>query len=377
VFIFRQSNRTVITILTLTLIPLACAIPGLGSDQPTVDAGGPQVTISSPSAGDNLEPNREVTVQSISVDSAGGVVRVELSVDGQVIWVDANPDPQPDVPYIVSQPWTPTTPGSHMIQVRAFNVANVAGQSEPLSVGVVADVQAIDDQLSTATSEPETKAPTNTSVAIISDASTATATVSPTETPASPTPAPSPTITLTPTATPTPGIFAATGLEPEDRFGEIWLELGAGKSRLGYPTGVEIIDRDFAKQYFEKGMMYWWDNPDGSDYIWVIDSPEPDMSAGTTSNRFVEDWDGGDEYSCKAALANAEKGPIRGFGKLWCARPELRDRLGNPQEREAGSGGNPPYGHVQFFQGGVMLYNPLNSEVFVLYDQGDWRRFQY
>jgi len=55
----------------------------------------------------------------------------------------------------------------------------------------------------------------------------------------------------------------------------------------------------------------------------------------------------------------------------------LQTRLGNPRDYEGGSSGNPPFAHVQFFQGGVMIYNPLNAEVFVLFDQGDWQRFGY
>jgi hypothetical protein len=123
--------------------------------------------------------------------------------------------------------------------------------------------------------------------------------------------------------------------------------------------------------------MYWWDNPDGPAYIWVIDSPQPDLKSGATSNRYRDEWDGDREISCEEATANADKGPRRGFGWLWCQRPELRTRLGYPRESEAVSGGAPPYGHVQFFQGGVMLYNPKNGELFVLFDQGDWQRFNW
>ena len=191
-----------------------------------------------------------------------------------------------------------------------------------------------------------------------------------------PTPTPAPP-TSTPTATPTPGVYAPTGLEPEGRFAEIWEELGGGESRLGHPTQAEITDRDFAKQYFENGVMYWWDNPDEPDYIWVIDSPAEDLRSGPSSNRYLDEWDGDEEVSCDAARENEGKGPLRGFGWLWCQRPELQTRLGNPVEPEAGSGGAPPFGRVLTFHGGVMLVNPLNSEVYVLFAQGDWQRFRW
>jgi hypothetical protein len=377
-----QSSAWVIMLVVVITISLACGLPGMGGETtPVADSSGPQVTLISPNTEQKLESGREIKVQSTSIDATTGIVRVELLIDNQVMWVDANPQPQPDTPYIVAQPWTPEIPGSHVIQVRAYNTDNVAGQSEPLVVQVVALAQAVDDEASPSTDEAEVNTPTNTPLSVVE------ATASPTLTPPSssttpmptltPTSTTTPTVTPTPTSTPTPGTFANTGIKSDGRFKDVWSEVGGGDGRLGYPTGPEIKDRDFARQYFEQGLMYWWDNPDGPDYIWVIDSPATDLRRGKTWNRYVDTWDGGDEYACDQARRNGDKGPRRGFGKLWCERPELQTRLGNPREGEAGSGGSPPYGHVQFYQGGVMLYNPLNAEVFVLFDQGDWLRFGY
>lgn len=358
------------------VIGLACAIPGFNRNQPATSEPAPLVTISSPVAGQELELGQEVEVLSRSVDAAG-VVRTELVVNGQVVWVDANADPQPDTPFIVAQPWTPAQPGSHVIEVRAYNKDNVPGQSGPLTVEVVtASAQTVGDESPTPTPAAGSPGPTNTPVSPLQDAATVESSSTPTPRPATATPSSTPIVTLPPpTSTPTPGVFTSTGLTPEGRFKEIWEELGAGKSRLGYPTGPEISDRDYARQYFERGLMVWWDNPDGEAYIWAIDSPAADLKSGTTWNRYPDAWPGEDDYACDAARANAEKGPVRGFGQLWCDRPELQARLGNPREAEAGSGGSPPYAHVQFFQAGLMFYNPLNSEVYVLYDQGDWQRF--
>ena len=226
--------------------------------------------------------------------------------------------------------------------------------------------------------QSEALAPTDTPVSALADAPTVTQQPPATATPILPTPSPTAVLpTSTPTKTPTPGRYSATEFEPEGRFKEIWEELEGGDSRLGYPTQSEINDRDFAKQYFENGLMYWWDNPDGPDYIWVIDSPAADLRSGDRSNRYPDEWDGDDDISCDAAAANAGTGPVRGFGWLWCERPELQARLGNPVETEAGSGGTPPFGRVLTFQGGLMLHNPLNAEVYVLFDQGDWRRFSW
>ena len=378
----QQPLQWVIMPIVILTVSLACAVPRLGGDDPSVAEGsGPLVTLSSPNAGQKLEPGSEVKVQSTSIDTTAGIVRVELLIDNQVIWVDANPQPQPNTPYIISQPWTPDISGSHVIQVRAYNTDNLPGQSEALVVQVVAvaqaaaSAQATDDELPPADDGPEISTPTNTPSPIVE--ATASPTATPLPPPVTPTATTTPTITPTPTSTPTPGTFVATGIKPDGRFKDIWYEVGEGDSRLGYPTGPEINDRNFAKQYFEKGLMYWWDNPDDPGYIWVIDSPAANLKSGTTWNRYLDTWEGEDEYSCDAARSNGDRGPIRGFGKMWCERSELQTRLGNPREGEAGSGGNPPYSHVQFYQGGVMVYNPLNAEVFVLFDQGAWLRFGY
>ncbi|MBN1217722.1 MAG: hypothetical protein JXM69_02245 [Anaerolineae bacterium] len=381
----RQSRQQwAAMLIALVTITLACSVPSTGGGDTPVSVGRvPQVTISQPSAGAKLELGQEVKIQSTSIDIQTGIVRVELVIDNQVIWVDANPHPQPNEPYLVAQPWTPQLPGSHVIQVRAYNADNVPGQTEPLVVEVVASAQAVGETALSPTGDPQPEmvTPTNTPVSLVG------APASPTSTPSLPvatktvtptmTPMMTPTTTSTPTPTPTPGTFKPTGLEPDGRLKDIWQELGSGKSRLGYPTGPEITDRNYARQYFEKGLMVWWENPAGPSYIWVIDSPADDGRSGATWNRYEDTWDGGDEYSCDQAHSNREKGPVRGFGKVWCERPELQFRLGNPREQEVGSGGNPPYAHVQFFQGGVMIVNPLNNDVFVLFDQGDWQRFGY
>ncbi len=364
--------------ILLCLTSLACALPGFGNSQPTPAEAGPAVAITDLTPGQRLELGRELQILSTAEDPTG-IVRTELLVDGQVIWVDANADPQPNVPFIVAQPWTPTAPGSHVIQARAYNKNNVTGESAPLTVEVAAaSAQVAGETPQLDTVEPSPTLPTATPVAALQAAPSPTIPARSTSTSMPPVATFTPTLILpTPSATPTPGVFTATGLLPEGRVGEIWEELGGGKSRLGYPTAPVIADRDFAKQYFERGLMFWWDAPDDPDYIWVIDSPAPDLRRGATSNRYVDEWDGDDDYACDEARANAEKGPVRGFGRLWCQRPELQSRLGNPIEMEAGSGGNPPFSQVQFFQGGVMLYNPLNAELYVLFDQGDWQRFNW
>ncbi len=363
----------IVTVLVIT--GLACAVPGIND----TEANQPVVALSRPTVGQTLPAGRETKVQSVSVDGQG-VARVELVIDGQVIWVDANANPKPETPFIVAQPWIPDSPGTYVIQARAYNIADVAGESPPLTIEVIAETD-----ISIETPLEETPASGTSSGNIVIRSGTATATKppvlngtqKPTNTPTlKPTlENPTPTTTHTPTLTPQAQNFSPTDFEPEGRFKDIWFELGEGNSRLGYPTGPEIKDRNYAKQPFENGLMFWWDNPVDPDYIWVLDSPAPGFQGGTTSNLFPDTWDGsGDGYSCDTARNG---GPVRGFGKVWCEHTELQSRLGYPSEPEAGSGGNPPYAQVLFFQGGVMFYAPSSKAIYVLFSQGDWQRFDY
>ncbi len=375
----KYPAKWMIGIIFVLTTGLACSAPGFG--QPAENGNQPSVAISSPTEGQSVEANQKLQVQSVSIDPQG-VVRVELVVDGDVVWVDANAQPEANSPFIVSQPWTPKLPGTHTIQVRAFNKDNITGESETLTLAVAAPAAAINSQTdsggagsagssSDTLKSKETPPPEPTKT----PPPTPTATPKATGTPeASTTPA----ITTTITATPAPQKFEPTGIEPVVPFKQFWDEVGAGESRLGHPVDFVIFERNYARQLFQKGAMIWWDNPDNPDYIWVIDSAAEDMESGKTSNLYPDTWvpdpTALDEYSCNEAR---DEGPVRGFGKVWCEHPELQRRLGFPVLAETGSGGIAPFSQVQFFQGGTMLYLPHSAEVFILYEQGDWQRFLY
>ena len=366
----------ILTGITVGLTLAACTVPGM-TPSPAEPKSTPAVTLSYPETGQAFQVGEEVKVQSTSVDTEG-VARVELLINGEVVRIDANAQPQPNTPFIVAQPWLPDVPGSYLVQVRVYNSAGGAAETSPMTVEVSQAAQAAGvSPLPSSTGQPgpaeATPAPTGFTDA---PAPMATATAGTTATAAGAT-ATAALPAVTPSPTPTPGSFADTGLEPEGRFYDIWQEVGGGQSRLGYPTAPVIATQNYAKQFFEQGLMYWWDNPDGADYIWVIDSPAPDLNSGQTWNRYVDAWEGQDPFACDEARSNGEKGPMRGFGQLWCSQSELQKRLGSPWEREGGSAGEPPFSRVQFFQGGVIIYNPINAEVYVLFDQGDWLRFGY
>jgi len=153
----------------------------------------------------------------------------------------------------------------------------------------------------------------------------------------------------------------------------VWEQPGV-KDYLGYPTQAASDDRHYARQYFERGYLYWWDRPNAEGLMWAVEIPQPGARQGFQWTGPYEDvWDGDDTYSCDAARANPD-GPIRGFGKLWCDHPEIAEAIGAARGSEQGTGNTTSYGVVQFFQNGLMLYSPIDHEVWVLFDGGTWQR---
>ena len=142
-----------------------------------------------------------------------GIVRLDLLIDHQVLHADQYL-PEPGSAFVTKQSWTPRQPGTYTVQVRAYNPADVVGQSQQIIVQVIPAVSV------TVTETPTTTpSPTNTPTIIFSLLPTTT-----------PTPSPPP-----PTATPTsvqPGLNVRTG--PSTRYRQIGLlEPGAKAEILG------------------------------------------------------------------------------------------------------------------------------------------------
>ena len=352
---------------------LGCALWERETATPLAESSQPTVTIQTPTSGQTVVAAETVLIQSEAVDRRG-IARIELTVNEQMIRIDANPQPEPDIPFIVAQPWTPAVVGSYTVQVTAYNTANLAGQSQILLLEVVEAAPSGAPESGQARPTTPTEAapsPTATTAAATSSPATATATTGSAPTTATataePTPIPLPTLT-----------YAPTGLTPDGRFKDIWHSLAGGQGPLGYPTGPAIEERNYARQRFAGGFLFWWDNPDGANPIWVLSRPADDWQSGLAWRQLADEWtDDKKPHSCPAAQQNGDLGPVRGFGLLWCGQPDLATALGQPVEVEAGSGGNAPYAMVQFFQGGLMFYNPSNAEVYVLLGDGRWQRFRY
>jgi hypothetical protein len=169
-----------------------------------------------------------------------------------------------------------------------------------------------------------------------------------------------------------PPSFEPTGVETHSIFYPIW-EQPEVKDYLGYPTEEASDGHHYARQYFERGYLYWWDQPNTRGLIWAVDIPQSAANRGFHWTGPYEDtWNDSDKtHSCDEANPD---GPVRGFGKLWCDNPEIAEAIGMPRDAERGTGNTINYGVVQFFQDGVMLYSPIDREVWVLFEGGTWQR---
>jgi hypothetical protein len=127
--IMRSRLFQAITLLAVVsgLGTLACDLSTLG----IASNSKPQVTIQSPVANANFKEGDDVLVQSTSVDS-GGIVRVELGVDGATVQTDVPPVAK-QASFTLVQKWKAAA-GTHTIGVRAFNAAGIASDPALLTI---------------------------------------------------------------------------------------------------------------------------------------------------------------------------------------------------------------------------------------------------
>jgi len=153
-------------------------------------------------------------------------------------------------------------------------------------------------------------------------------------------------------------------------YQDIWQGLGGAGGPLGAPAG-DAVDRVYAGQEFDHAFMFWQDNAgSGSNLIYVIQwGPGDDQTSGDLWGRFDDTWQAGDpDYSCAEAVP--PNGPVRGFGKLWCTRSDIRGSVGVAFQPEAGDNG----GWLPFVNG-IMLWDGHNNRVFVVYNPGNWQAY--
>ncbi|MFI6931691.1 DUF4082 domain-containing protein [Streptomyces sp. NPDC050287] len=126
----RMQQATVNLLADMGVQPLSRQ-SNLTAATASTDTTGPAVTVTSPASAATVPALKPVTVKGTATDSGGGVVaRVEVSTDGGTTWNAATGLTS------WSYSWTPTTPGSASIKVRAVDDSVNIGAVTTLPVTV-------------------------------------------------------------------------------------------------------------------------------------------------------------------------------------------------------------------------------------------------
>ena len=159
--------------LGLILIISACAPASTPVSQPPAR---PIAIIASPRSDTAIAVGQEVVINYTAAD-VKGISQVELSVDGQPIHVEkVNP---PVNSFAASQAWTPDKPGSHVIELRAFNVDNEPSDPAQVFITVSGEAEA-------ETPAPASDTPTATLAAVLTPTITTITLLPPSPTATSP-----------------------------------------------------------------------------------------------------------------------------------------------------------------------------------------------
>ncbi len=169
----------------------------------------PTTTFIFPPNGAQVEVGLPVTVQASATDSRG-VIRLELWADGVPVGQQTSVSAQGESPLLLNLAWTPPVQGSHVLEVRAFNIANQQNAPTLITINAVTSAAPTSTATDTvaATPEPSPSAtPTATTPSIIIFTPTS-----------SPTPAPS--------ATPQPALQAVSDVNVRGGPGTIYPIIG-------------------------------------------------------------------------------------------------------------------------------------------------------
>lgn len=201
-----------LVVLGLALVVLV-AILGLGAlwyfGQTSISQA-PAVTFLTPANGAQTALNVPLIVQATATDPRG-VTRLELWADGALVSQQASPTPQGASPLLLNFSYTPTTPGNHVLELRAFNTTNQQSAVGVVTINTLAGSVTPTGPAATATGAPApTDSPTATEPAIILFTPTS----------------PPPTFTPVPTAAPQPGLQAVADVNVRGGPGTIYPVLG-------------------------------------------------------------------------------------------------------------------------------------------------------
>ncbi len=153
--------------------------------------------------------------------------------------------------------------------------------------------------------------------------------------------------------------------EPEGAFADIWAEF---QGRLGCPLQANPVGGNFAEQPFQRGVMFW------SQILELFFVLEGNVAQGTWqvfTKAQVEGFNPeGLEQPCQIETPPGLVHPVRGFGSIWCANPEIQEALGFGLQPEYGVQNN----QIQEFERGYIIRDSDNL-VYVLFgDDNTYRR---
>lgn len=145
-----------------------------------------------------------------------------------------------------------------------------------------------------------------------------------------------------------------------DYFAGLWQERLAD---MGCPVTGPAGPVQMAEQQFEGGWMLW-----RGDTATIFALP-----FGQLAREFDDSWaEGQPAYSCPE-LGPAQTPPIpqRGFGQVWCAEPDLRQRLGQATAQERGFSAQ-----LQVFERGLIFANDLGATYILKGFGPGWERLE-
>jgi len=230
-------------------------------------------------------------------------------------------------------------------------------------------------QAQTATAEATLIPPTDTPTATPTEPPTPTGTVTPRPPTDTPTPVPTPTLNLAATATAntikiqesvlqaTQTAVARCPREVEGEFAKIW-QIPEIKKRLICPNQTLPSGGYFAEQPFQRGYMVW---SQIFDLFIAAIGPEEEGTWQSFTKKEVDSFGGNPVgVSCEVQVPEGLVRPIRGFGIIWCANPNIQKTIGFGTTPEFGVDGNA----IQLFEGGIILRNHKN-EMYVFFSDND------
>lgn len=160
-----------------------------------------------------------------------------------------------------------------------------------------------------------------------------------------------------------PGLYLAG---PD--FSKMWTSDRSVQDSLGFATAAERVkpgrpaNSPAAEEAFRNGYMFWYkEDYDGVARIYVL------YSSDQTWDAFVDTWQTGvdPDFECTSPPTP----PRRGFGKVWCSRPSVADKVGIASAPEVG------VGQVsQRFENGMMLRSLDYAVNYILFVNGTWKK---